>query len=131
MPRVDTENPLIRIPQGGDHLQYDELSITFKVDEDLENYLELHTWLRALGKRDFAERRVLSQASKTSGESLKSDISLTLLTSKRNPNFEIVFKDAFPISVSSIQFTTTDTDINYVEASATFAYVTYDITKIT
>ena len=77
-------------------------------------------------------RKYKTLAGKTliSGESIRSDISLTVLTSNRNPNYEVVYKDAFPIRVTGLDFNTTSTDIDYIESSATFRYVTYDITKV-
>lgn len=130
LPEIDVNNPLIRVPYPGDHLLYDELDISFKVDEDLRNYMELHTWLRALGKRSFAEYRELMAKPSYSGESIRSDISLMVLTSNKNANYEIQFKDAFPIKVSGIDFSSVDQDVDYIEASATFRYVTYDIVKV-
>jgi hypothetical protein len=41
-----------------------------------------------------------------------------------------VFKDAFPTNVSGVDFTTTDEDVDYIQATATFRYTTYDITKV-
>lgn len=130
LPEVDVSNPLIRVPYPGDHLLYEELELTFRVDEDLRNYMELHSWLRALGKRNFGEYKAVASKPTTSGEGLRSDISLTVLTSQRNANYEVVFKDAFPTRVTGIDFNSTDTDIEYIEASATFRYVTYDIDKV-
>ena len=42
VPEVQTPNPMVQIPYPGEHLTYDTLSITFAVDEDLHNYMELH-----------------------------------------------------------------------------------------
>lgn len=131
LPEIDVNNPLIRVPFPGDHLLYEELNVTFRVDEDLQNYMELHMWLRSIGKRSFEEYRNIADKSIASGESIRSDISLTVLTSSRNPNYEIVYRDAFPIQLSSIAFDTTDADVEYIEASATFRYVTYDFVKVT
>jgi len=130
LPEIDVNNPLIRVPYAGDHLLYDELQITYKVDENLRNYMELHEWIRALGKRSFEEYRAIANKTKTSGESLKSDISLTVLTSNRNANYEVVFKDAFPINVSGVDFATTAADVDFIEARASFRYTSYDITKV-
>lgn len=130
LPDIDVSNPLIRVPYPGDHLQYDELEVSFKVDEDLKNYMEIHEWIRALGKRSFNEYKTIATANPLAGGGSRSDISLLVLTSNRNANYEVVFKDAFPTRLSSIDFSTTDEDIDYIEASATFRYVTYDITKV-
>ena len=41
--------PLKDIPLPGEKLTYDDLNITFIVDENLENYIEIHNWLASLG----------------------------------------------------------------------------------
>lgn len=128
--QVETTNPFINIAYAGDHLQYDTLEMTFKVDEDLQNYLEMHGWLRAQGKQSFSEYKALSAIPSYTGEGLKSDISLTVLTSNKKANYEIVFKDAFPLSLSNIDFNTTDEDVQHVLASVSFRYLYYDILKV-
>ena len=39
--------PLKQIPVQGDEVTFEPLSISFLVDENLENYKELHDWLTA------------------------------------------------------------------------------------
>lgn len=128
--KVNTPNPLLMIPVSGDHLEYEELDITFKVDENLQNYLEIHNWLRSLGKPSFQEYRTLANKEIYTGEGLNSDIIVSVLTSQKNANYEFVFKDAFPISISSISFQSTDESIDYIEATARFAYTIFDVNKI-
>ena len=41
--------PLKDIPIPGDTVEFNDLEITFLVDENLENYREIHGWLRGLG----------------------------------------------------------------------------------
>jgi hypothetical protein len=127
---IDVNNPLIRIPYAGDHLMYDELDISFRVDEDLQNYMEMHQWIRALGKRSYEEFTTIKNQPKYTGAGLYSDIILTILKSNKNPNYSIVFQDAFPILLSGVTFNTTMEDVSYLEASAKFRYTTYDITKV-
>ena len=40
-----------------------------------------------------------------------------------NPTVKIKFWDLYPTSLSSLDFTATDTDINYFQASATFNFL--------
>lgn len=127
---VDVPNPIINIPFAGDHLNYEELEIIFKVDEDLQNYLEIHNWVRGLGRLNPSDYYSLQSAPIYGGNGIRSDISLSILNSNRNPNYEIVFKDAMPISISSITFDTTMEDVNFVEATAVFRYINFDISKI-
>ena len=50
LPNPTVSNPFVNIPYPGEHLRYGDLEISFKVDEDLQNYLEIHNWLVSLGK---------------------------------------------------------------------------------
>ena len=129
LPDIDAQNPLIRIPIADDHLMYDELNISFKVDEDLQNYLEIHNWLRGLGKPTFKEYADIANQAIYGGKSLKSDITLEILSSAKRANYRVTFKDAFPISLGSILFNTTDEDVNYLQVDAKFRYTIYDIAK--
>jgi hypothetical protein len=124
-------NPLVNIPIPGEHLDYGILNITFKVDEDLQNYLEIHNWIRALGKpTDYEEHKAISEKAIITGEGIYSDISLMILSSTKMANYEVIFTDAHPVNISGLTFNTTDSDVNYIEASASFKYVYYDINNI-
>ena len=46
---IDLGTPLKNIPLMGNKLTYEDLTITFIVDEDLQNYIEMHTWLTSIG----------------------------------------------------------------------------------
>jgi hypothetical protein len=123
--------PFVKIPEVGDHIDYELLKITFKVDEDLQNYLEIHKWLKGLGKpKNFQEYRDLAEKPQFIGYGLKSDISLIVMTNIKNPNYTTTFIDAFPVYLSGLQFDTTTPDINYLIAEASFKYTYYDIEKL-
>jgi hypothetical protein len=125
-------NPFVKIPISGEHIDYGTLSVTFKVDEELENYLEIHNWLRGLGKpQSFKEYGDLAKQEKITGGGIASDISLIILNSTKLPNYEIVFIDSFPVSLSSLDFDTTREDVDYLEATVEFKYTLFNIEKIT
>ena len=46
---VTQPTPYKDIPIVGDKLTYENLSITFLVDEYLENYISLHNWMTGIG----------------------------------------------------------------------------------
>lgn len=129
LPSITAPNPIINYPYPGDHLSYDEFEISFKVDEDLQNYLEIHNWIRHLGRLNPSDYYTLATAPNYTGTGIRSDISLQVLNSKRQPNYEIVFKEAFPTVLSSISFDLTNEDVSFIEASASFIYLSYDINK--
>lgn len=127
----ESPNPFYQVPVPGEHMDYEDLPVTFQVDEDLKNYLEISDWLKALGKPDnFDQYKNLAQ-NKDLGEGIYSDISVLVNNSKRNINFDVTYKDAFPVSLSSIDLNTTILgDDIYLFATAVFKYTTYEITKL-
>ncbi len=44
--------PLKDLPTPGDILEFNDFRLRFLVDENLENYLEIQKWMRALGYPD-------------------------------------------------------------------------------
>ena len=131
--------PFRDIPLPGEKLRYEPLSVTFLVDENLENYQEIHGWLRGLGfpggheefKTLLAGGSDRFPTSKDKGKSpnqggIFSDATLNILTSKNNPVTEVRFNDCFPISLSGLQYNQQATDTDYLTATVTFNYKLYD-----
>jgi len=123
------------IPIPGDKLTYDDFSLEFFVDENLENYLQVHNWLRGLGYpesiQEFIDLKANDEyfpntSSKNSFNEY-SDGTLTIYNSNFNPIVDVHFKGLFPTSLSTIKFDAKSTDINYVVAEVTFKYSIYDI----
>jgi hypothetical protein len=127
-------NYLTDIPVPGDKIQFQDLSLRFLVDEDLENYLEIQHWLRGLGFPDSLKEIYDWQRSNpnapTSELNYTSDGTLNVLTSSNVPNFKVKFLDMFPISISDLNFDATDSDIDYLTADVTFKYTIYNITDL-
>lgn len=131
IPPPQPNNPFVKTPIPGEHVNFGDLTITFKVDEELKNYLEIYNWLIALGKpENFEQYKTIQDQPLTSGDGIYSDISLMILSSTKMPNYDITFVDAFPVDLSQIVFNTTDNNVNYIEASSTFKYSYYTITNI-
>ena len=108
--------PFANIPIEGDVLEFEDLSIGFIVDEDMQNYLELYNWLQSLG---FPEK-----FAQYDNETLKikCDGNILIHTNKSNPNYSIVFKDVFPVSLGTIAFDTNATALDPVVIDAGFKY---------
>ena len=122
--------PLKMLDVPGDILEYEDFSLTFLVDENLENYLTIHKWLTGLG---FPESQRQFTNLVTNDEQLidkklqYSDGTLSILNSNYREVATVKFRDLFPTSLSSLEFTATDTDINYFTAEVSFKYTIYDI----
>ena len=121
------------IPIPGDKITYDDFNLKFFVDENLENYLQVHNWIRGLGyPESVAEyQELLNQDEYNPGvqnaSSGQSDGSLIIYNSNYNPVAEVVFKGLFPTSLSTIEFDAKSADVNYVTAEVNFKYTLYDI----
>ena len=104
-----------------------DLTLTFKVDEDLVNYLEIYDWMVGIGfPQQFEQRKMLD---KKGTEGKRCDGHLTINTSKKNPNIQFMFKDLMPYSLSDLRFNTTDSDVIYVEATVSFVYAYYTVER--
>ena len=56
----------------------------------------------------------------------KSDVSLFILSSNYRPVAEFVFRDAFPITLTTLNFDASVPDINYFTAEVTMSYNYFD-----
>ena len=142
--------PLRQIPIQGDDITFENLSISFLVDENLENYKELHDWLIGIGfpqsRKQFKTFR--SQTSVTTGATqgnsldigdvqqstpanpMFSDATLTILSNKNNPVAEIRFEDVYPTTIGALSFDQEAADTQYIKTTADFSYKLYTIVKL-
>jgi hypothetical protein len=118
----------------GDKMTFQDFTLRFLVDENLENYMEIQNWMRGLGyPESLKEIYDLQKSGKYSDSAssklmdIYSDGTLSVLTSKENPNFNIKFLDMFPVDLSTLQFDATDTSVDYFTAEVTFKYTIYNI----
>ena len=141
--------PLADIPLPGDTITFSDLEITFLVDENLENYREIHGWMYGIGfpkaRTQFADLVAAnkdrfptegrdSQATdagkvKYGAQALGpifSDATLNVLTSKNNANIEVRFNDVFPVSLSGLNFDQQADDVTYLTATVSFKYKLYE-----
>ena len=125
--------PFLNLPIEGDTLTFEAMSLSFIVDEDLQNYISIYNWMTALGfPRDYAQFAILKEpGAANQTDSKYSDLTIVLHTNKSNPNYKIKFTDCFPTSLSSIQFDATPTGMDPIVVDATFNFRgMFDITKI-
>lgn len=130
---VTMPTPLIDIPIPGEKLVYSPLTVSFMVDEDMANYLEIFNWMVSLSAKDlqpFARYQPQTAIESDATKRDRSDIKLMILTSSKNPNIEVNFTDAFPSQLGELNFNTTSNGVNYLESSVTFEYVKYTISMI-
>jgi|TARA_R100000455_G_scaffold29249_1_gene19275 hypothetical protein len=136
---VVQENYLRGIPLPGTRLEFEDLSVEFLVDEDLQNYMEIHKWLYGIGFPDSLKQIYDWQndpdspmeQSERSQLNLYSDGTMNINNSSNIPSFKVKFQNLFPISLTTLDFDASLTDLDYMKAVATFKYTYYTIEEIT
>ena len=101
---------------SGDHLQFDNLDLEFIVDENLLNYMKLYSWMVDNTKRGIEEYQ---------------SVFVHLLSNeKKFQGIKVEFYEAFPISLSALEFDTDGRDTD-MTCTVTFAYSGFDFVGIT
>lgn len=93
----------------GDRIEYEPLTITMLVSEDMDNFKEIYDWLNR-------NINLNNQQDKFD------DMTIYILTSKNNPNKKMFFKNVFPTSIGNISFNVAEADIVYATVDVTFRY---------
>lgn len=124
-------SPFVKLPLPGDHIDFGELIISFRVDEDMKNYLELFDWMIALGfPKDFTQYKALHDVDRRlntrSTDGIMSDGNLIIMNSNAKSNKKVTFYNMFPTTLSDISFDTRQSDVDYIECSASFAYERFE-----
>lgn len=121
---AEQPTPFNKTFHTSDELMFNNLDLTFIIDEQMTNFMEIFNWIQAATfPRHFGEFKDLVE----SPEGLSSDISIQILNSHKRPSIELQFVNCFPISLTDVILDTTQTDIVYPEVTATFQYDTYSI----
>ena len=130
-------NYLRDIPTPGDKVELGDLNLKFMVDENLENYMEIHKWIRGLGYPEsmdefnqFASNGIIQPRYLQTGDNIYSDGTLQVLNSNYIANFQVFFKDLWPYSLSTLPFDATATDVQYFTADVSFKYTIFNITDL-
>ncbi len=144
-------NPLYDIPLPGDKITYSALDMSFLVDENLNNYKEIHDWILGLGfpsnHTQFQDLQAAgtdrfpgsARSTAVTGSStpqplneggIYSDAILTVLNSKNIAKTEIRFQNVYPTNLGGLNYDVRQTDIDYLSASVSFNYMKYDIVQI-
>ena len=119
--------PTRAYPVTGTIIEFETLDITFIIDEDMKNFMEIFQWLRAMSStEDLAQERAKLQ-SIFGNSSLYSDATLTILSNKNNPIVEVRFSNMYPVSLGALEFNQQATDVEYMTVSAEFTYQIYEI----
>ena len=96
----------------GDRLDFSDLTITFGVTEDMENYKEIFDWMH---------RIIVNPADQAK------QATLSVLNSHNNVTKEFLFKDVFPVALDGLEFDSKQGEVTYLTATCTFGYTSFEI----
>jgi len=113
----------VNIPTPTGKYIFEDLTVSFLVDEKMESWREIYEWLRRAGPMNEETQEIMYEnydESVTKGE-------LTILNSAYKPTFRVNFYNLFPIALTGFSFTTTASDSIQISSAATFRYTYYDV----
>ena len=136
---ADTGTRLNKLRNPGDEMQYEDLFLRFLVDENMKNWYQVANWMREIstpysttefrynrGNIPSVNKREAGVDYATANNQWRCDCSLLILSSNYRVVSEVVFRDAWPTSLSTLNFDASSSDINYFTAEVGLRYNYYD-----
>lgn len=115
----------ITIKRPGTTYQYEDLQVSFIVNEDLTNWLEIYNWIKDIGiSYDRTTEPLDDMQMVATGLLLVTD-------SKYKPTIAVRYMNMFPTFLGGIDFDSALPDTDAVITTATFTYTHYEIEILT
>ena len=146
---ADQYTPFVQVAMVGDHITYGDFNVTFIVDENLKNYMEMYNWVKNIGfpfsgaqfnkldRPDYVDRSggtnynsETDTYSKANDRDLYTDIILQIMTAKNNLIATCEIYEAFPTTLGAIEYSQQETDMNYATCEVGFAYSWFDVKPV-
>jgi hypothetical protein len=108
----------IRLP--GNRYIFEDLQVSFPVDEDMKNYREIFDWIKAIAPWT-NNKEALVQQKKTS------DATLMIFNNAYKPIMIYKYYNIFPSFVSGLDFDITLNDVEPLIASVVFTFTHFDV----
>lgn len=125
---INVPTPFTSMRVHGDKLEFAPLSITFNLDEDLQNYKELLRWMKSYSFPESHSQYNPNKVNPTKAYADQySDGSIFTSTNKDNPNIEIKFTQLFPIDLGEIDLDIQSDSPEPITCTASFAYTQFEI----
>lgn len=114
MSGVDSAYQANQIQIPSNRIDYDPLSITFIVDEDLANYLTIFRWMQDISRKE-------------SAFDLTTDIVLHFLNTNKQIIRTATFYNGFPMTLGELSYDTSVADTTPLMCNAMFKYQYFEI----
>ena len=134
-----TPTRLNKINNPGDEIQYEDLYLRFLVDENMKTWYQAANWMREIATPFSTEefkynrgdirsinKREATYDYATANNQWTCDCSLFVLSSNYRIVSEIIFRDAWPTQLSTLNFDASAPDVTYFTAELALKYNYYD-----
>jgi hypothetical protein len=91
---------------SGDSIEYGNFSMTFVVDEEMKNYLEMFNWMERNAHQGMEAK----------------DATLSILSNQNTSNKQVQFLEVLPSELGELEFNTQTTSVEYLTCTATLDY---------
>jgi len=108
-------------------LSYSDLTMEMIVDENMNNYKEILSWMEGYGSPESTDQYKKIAESK---DGLVSDIIVLVTNSHKNPNLRFTFTNYFPTSLGSISLDVNVQDVSYATSAITFRYDNFTMEQL-
>jgi hypothetical protein len=130
---ADMETPYSRIPMTGDKASFSPLVVEFLIDAQFKNYMAMYDWIYEQAFPDYNPQytrqvqkgritRAISEAKATTSTAV-----LGVLGNNNQIIASVRFIDCVLISLSGLNFTTINSDSQFLTGTAVFKYQGYTI----
>ena len=101
-PPPEKNSPSLLVPYVGDHLIYEPIDLSFKIDQQFQNYLEIYNWMKSISDPSDTgtDYTTLENNPKWSPYQLYSDLSVIITTGQNIPILTCTLERAIPIRLS-------------------------------
>ena len=101
-------------------ITYDDLNLSFIVDEQLKNYLEVYSWMLRC-KPLVGSPKLIHELR---------DITVYVLDSHKQPVLKFTYKDAFPTNLGALAYATNVSDTDVLTCDTTLAYQSFAVERV-
>lgn len=126
---VVTNSPFVAINKPSNTLVFEQLQVTYVVDEDMASWFEIYDWVKAVGNPESTDKIGNLTTELGYRNSIVSDATLFIKTNSNNDNIKVTFKDMFPIELTGFPLNSAEGQ-DFQTTSVTFSYNYYTAEKL-
>lgn len=123
-------NPFANLPRLGDRISYDEISLNFRINEDLSAWREVVAWMDGVAYPEDYQQWIDATSPTEKENVLYSDITITILNNYKKPILNLIYKNAIPQSLSGFTMTTDDVGLSVINCTLTMVFSNFEIKPI-